>query len=114
MVEINDLEHERGREGCKENYLAESALHRSKEVSFLHPIVVTADVVQLIAEPLHLLKVVVQGEDLGEGGIDAAADNFSSVHLQKGQKKPSLWNKGGIFCIRENVFLSLSVSVSLC
>lgn len=44
---------------------------------------VAADVVELVAEPLHLLKVVVQGEDLGEGGVDTAPDYFSSVHLQK-------------------------------
>lgn len=45
------------------------------------------DVEELKTQPLHLFKVKVQREDLGVGGVDAAADGFGPVHLQFAQRE---------------------------
>lgn len=63
-------------------HLSKCALHRSQEVGLLQPVVAAVDVEQLETQALHLFKVKVQGEDLGVGGVDAAADDFCPVHLQ--------------------------------
>lgn len=47
-----------------EIHLAQRALYGSQEVSFLEAIVTAADVIELTAQPLHLLKVEIQSEDL--------------------------------------------------
>lgn len=39
------------------------------------------DVVHLKPQLLHLLKVVIHGEDLGEDRIQIAFDDFCPVHL---------------------------------
>lgn len=46
---------------------------------------VAADVMELKAQPLHLFKVVVYSEDLGEHRADAAADHLGPVHLKPRQ-----------------------------
>lgn len=63
-------------------HLSQGALHGPQEVGVAEAVVPGADVVQLKAEPLHLLKVVVHQEDLGEDGAAAAADHLRAVHLR--------------------------------
>lgn len=63
-------------------YLSQGALHGPQEVGIAEAVVPRADVVQLKAEPLDLLKVVVHQEDLGEDRTAAAADHLCAVHLR--------------------------------
>lgn len=46
-------------------------------------------ILDLITQLLHLLKVVVQCEDLGEHGVQAAQDHLHPAHLQQPETDPS-------------------------
>lgn len=74
-------------EPCGMTHLSQCALHWAQEVGLLQAIQAAAvDVVQLEAQTLHLFKIKVQCENLGVGGVDAAANHLSAVHLQDTQR----------------------------
>lgn len=64
-------------------YLAESALHPTQKVIVAGANAVSAvDVVDLKSQLLHLLKVVVQCENLGKDRVQVALDHFCPVKLR--------------------------------
>lgn len=68
-------------------HLSQRALHRAQEVGLLQAVVAAVvDVVQLEAQTLHLLKVKVQSENLGVGGVHAAANHLGPIHLRETQR----------------------------
>lgn len=71
-------------------YLSKSALHATKKICFFQPIVIAADVMHLKPQPLHLFKVEVHGEQLGEDRIYAGPNHFCPVHLPNGEEVTSV------------------------
>lgn len=69
-----------------DTYLSESALHGTKKICFLQPIVIAANVVDLKPQPLHLFEVEVHGEQLGEDRVYTGPDHFRPVNLPNGRE----------------------------
>lgn len=63
-------------------HLSKRTLHSAKEVSLFESIMVATDVMELKAEALHFLKIVVNCEDFGENWNDAAAYHLCPIHLE--------------------------------
>lgn len=77
-------------------HLPHGALHAPQEIIIMcaHAGLPVA-VVHLKAQLLHLLKVVIHREDLGEDGVQVALDDLAAVHLQgTGSQQPgaSVWD----------------------
>lgn len=65
-------------------YLSEGALHPTQKVIIAGPDAVSAmDVVDFKSQLLHLLKVVVQWENLGKDWVQVALDHFCPVQLRE-------------------------------
>lgn len=79
----------RGRKGHPLTDLAKRALHATKEVSLLQPIVVAADVMDLKPQALHLFKVKVHSKQFWIHWVYAGANHLCSVNLQgERERKP--------------------------
>lgn len=64
-------------------YLSEGALHPAQEVIIPGPDAVSAvNVIDFKSQLLHLLKVVVQWENLGKDWVQVALDHFCPVQLR--------------------------------
>lgn len=69
-----------------DTYLSKSALHATKKICLLQPIVIAANVVDFKPQPLHLFKIEVHCEQLGEDGIYTGSNHFCPVNLPNGKE----------------------------
>lgn len=68
-------------ENGSDTYLSKGALHATEEICFLQPIVIAADVVDFKPQPLHLFKIEIHCEQLGEDRIYTGPNHFRPVNL---------------------------------
>lgn len=69
-----------------DTYLSKSAFHATKKICFLQPIVIAANVMDFKSQSLHLLKIEVHREKLGEDGVYTGSNHFCPVNLQNGKE----------------------------
>lgn len=75
----------RGKTGS-DTYLSKSALHATKKICFLQPVVIAANVMDFKPQPLHLFKIEVHREQLREDGVYTGSNHFCSVNLPNGKE----------------------------
>lgn len=73
-------------ENGTDTYLSKSALHATKEICLLQPIVIAANVMDFKPQSLHLFKIEVHREQLGEDGIYTGSNHFCPVNLSNGKE----------------------------
>lgn len=91
-------------------HLSKCALHATKEVSLLQPIVVTANVMDFKAQALHLFKVEVHSKQLGVHWVYAGADHFCPVNLKRVRKRRlirTFYKWGGLLASSKPGMLSM-------
>lgn len=72
-----------GHSWAQKTHLSQVTLNKSKEgLVFSTAKAAAAYVKKFKTKTLPLLKIKVQGKDLGEVGVPTAGDHFSAVHLQ--------------------------------
>lgn len=78
----------RGENGS-DTYLSKSALHATEKICFLQPVVIAANVMDFKPQSLHLFKIEIHCEELGEDGIYTGSNHFCPVNLSN--RKEVTW-----------------------